>query len=217
MVDRKTLRQVSEELKTRIAQGLYAPGQRLLEKDLVEEYGVSRGRMREVLRNLVGEGLLEFEEQRGVRIRRLDRKDATDLGRLREMIEGLAARLAAERMPDAELERQLVTLGEQMDQTAAASDAETYGHLNREFHDLIVRAADNALLATTLDRLRVPLFRLQFVEGLRRETLEERNGDHQAITRAILSGDGDAAEAAMRCHVRGGNARLAALADRLFL
>lgn len=216
-MDRKTLRQVSEELKTRIAQGLYAPGQRLLEKDLVEEYGVSRGRMREVLRNLVGEGLLEFEEQRGVRIRRLDRKDATDLGRLREMIEGLAARLAAERMPDAELERQMVTLGEQMDQSAAASDAETYGQLNREFHDLIVRAADNDLLATTLDRLRVPLFRLQFVEGLRWETLEERNSDHQAITRAILSGDGDAAEAAMRRHVRGGNARLAALADRLFL
>lgn len=213
---RKTLQEISEQLKLRITQGAYAPGQRLLEKDLVEQFGVSRGRMREALRNLVGEGLLEFEEQRGVRIRRLTRKTATDIGRVREMVEGLAARQAAEQELDETTAARFKALAEQMNAVAEARDAELFGRLNKEFHDLIVETAGNEVLSSTLDRLRVPLFRLQFYEGMTTENLPERNRDHQEITRAILAHEPDRAEEAMREHVRGGNARLVELADRIF-
>jgi DNA-binding GntR family transcriptional regulator len=213
---RKTLQEISEQLKLRIAQGAYAPGQRLLEKDLVEQFGVSRGRMREVLRNLVGEGLLDFEEQRGVRIRRLTRKTAMDIGRVREMVEGLAARQAAEKELDDAASAQFRLIAEQMNAAVEARDAELFGRLNKDFHDLIVATAGNEVLSSTLDRLRVPLFRLQFYEGMTTETLPERNRDHQEIAKAILDGVPDRAEEAMRQHVRGGNARLVELADRIF-
>jgi DNA-binding GntR family transcriptional regulator len=72
------------------------------------------------------------------------------------------------------------------------------------------------VLSSTLDRLRVPLFRLQFYEGMTIANLAERNRDHQEITRAILDARPDEAEEAMREHVRGGNARLVELADRIF-
>ena len=213
---RKTLQEISDQLKMRIAQGAYAPGQRLLEKDLVEQFGESRGRIREVLRNLAGEGLLEFEEQRGVRIRRFTRKTAIDIGRVREMIEGLAARQAAEKELDDATAAQFAALAENMDAAVERMDAESFGRLNKDFHDLIVATADNQILTVTLHRLRVPLFRLQFYEGMTVANLPERNRDHQEISRAILNARPDEAEEAMRQHVRGGNARLLELADRIF-
>jgi DNA-binding GntR family transcriptional regulator len=213
---RKSLQEISDQLKTRIAQGAYAPGQRLLEKDLVEQYGESRGRIREVLRNLAGEGLLEFEEQKGVRIRRFTRQTAINIGRVREMIEGLAARQAAEKQPDDASSSHFERLAERMNAAVEQQDAAMFGQLNKDFHDLIVATANNDVLTTTLDRLRVPLFRLQFYEGMTVANLVERNRDHQEIARAILSARPDDAEEAMRQHVRGGNARLVELADRIF-
>ncbi len=213
---RKSLQEIADQLKARIAQGAYAPGQRLLEKDLVEQYGESRGRIREVLRNLVGEGLLEFEEQKGVRIRRFTLKTATDIGRVREMIEGLAARQAAEKQPDETSSLEFERLANRMNAAVEQQDAVTFAQLNKDFHDLIVTAAGNEVLSATLERLRVPLFRLQFYEGMTIANLAERNRDHQEIARAILNARPDDAEEAMRQHVRGGNARLLELADRIF-
>ena len=211
-----TVSNVMARIRQHIFEGIYAPGQRLIEKDVVEEYGIGRGRAREVLKSLVGEGYLEFEENRGVRVRRLTRQGAIDIGRVREVIEGLAARLAAERTFTDEERSILADIQAQMDRATDERDAETFAHANRRFHDLIVQVADNSVLTKQLEILRVPIFRIQFQQSFTTASMGERNKDHQRITQALLDGDADAAEAAMRDHVRRGNARLVEFADRLF-
>jgi DNA-binding GntR family transcriptional regulator len=214
--DGSTIAGLAERLKRRIRGGVYAPGQRLVEADLVQELGVGRGRVRETLKTLVGEGYLEFEENRGVRVKRLSRREAADIGRAREALEGLAARLAAEKPLTPPERSTLADIQAGLDRATTASDLEAYAQLNVDLHGFIVEAADNVYVAGFLERLRAPMVRLQFRSAFTLADLGRRNDAHRLITAAILAGDGDAAEAAMRDHVRLGNSVLTTLADDSF-
>src|SRR5690606_40520336 len=88
---------ICDGIKSRIHRGGYAPGQRLIEVDLAEQFAVGRGRIREAFKTLVGEGYLEFVKNRGVYVRRFSRAEILEMGRVREVLEGLSARLAAEK------------------------------------------------------------------------------------------------------------------------
>src|SRR5512134_3171820 len=83
-----------EAIKSGIFEGRYAPGQRLIEADLTRELSVSRGPLREALGRLVADGLVEIEPYRGAIVARPSREDVANTLQLREVLEGLAARLA---------------------------------------------------------------------------------------------------------------------------
>jgi DNA-binding GntR family transcriptional regulator len=89
---------VVDEIREGILSGRYAPGQRLIGRDLTEYVGFSRGPVREALRRLSAEGLIEIVPNRGAVVRHLTRKQVEDLFVVRKNLEGLAARLAAERI-----------------------------------------------------------------------------------------------------------------------
>lgn len=207
---------IAELLKDRLRAGHFAPGQRLVEADLVRETGASRSKVREALRRLAAEDLLVIDEFRGASVRRLTREEAAQISRTREVLEGLAARLAAE-APMTEAERgRLRKLQEDMDDAARARQERRYAQLNEHFHAFIMERAGNAFVAGFVERLRIPLFRLQFQAGWGGEPMMRRNADHRKITRAILAGDGDAAEAAMRAHLRNGSSAMAAIDPSFF-
>ena len=203
-------------LKERLRRGELQPGQRLVEADLVRETGASRSKVREALRQLAAEGLVVIDEFRGASVRRFTQAEAAQISRAREALEGLAARLAAE-TPLKPLERShLKKLQADMDDAARAKQVERYARLNEAFHAFILNRAGNAFVTAFVERLRIPLFRLQFQDGWGGDPMLRRNTDHQKISRAILKGDPDAAEAAMRAHLRNGSAAMADIDSRFF-
>jgi DNA-binding GntR family transcriptional regulator len=208
---------LAEGMRERIRRGSYAPGQRLIEIDLAEEFGVGRGRIREVFRTLVGEGYLVFVENRGVYVRRFSKVEILEMGRVREVLEGLAARMAAERDLTSEQRSRLGRHQALLDSSAAGNDIDAYNHENYAYHATICDLSGNPLTAEFLTRVRLPLYRLQLPRSFTEDSMARSNRDHQVITSAILSGNPDAAEAAMRAHVRAGNQHVASLDERYFL
>lgn len=207
---------LSEQLITRIKQGFYAPGQRLIEADLMTDFGIGRSKVRETLKTLVGEGYLSFEKNRGACVRRFTRQEAVDRARVREMLEGLAARQVAERGLDKAARAQLKQLQKALDKGAKDKDFNTYSGLNEEFHEFILTHSGNVYAADLLKRLSVPLFRQQFNGMFTIEGLFARNEDHRKITEAILAEDPEAAERAMREHVGNGIRAMQTLPDDVF-
>jgi len=214
--DSNTVQTISDQLIARIKRGFYAPGQRLVESDLMTDFDIGRSKVREALKTLIGEGYLGFEKNRGACVRRFTRQEAIDRARVREMLEGLAARQAAERPLDKTGKQQLKDLQKALDKRAREKDFNSYSKLNEEFHDFILTHSGNAYVASTLKRLSVPLFRQQFHGLFTIEGLFARNEDHRQITRAILDEDPDAAERAMRAHVNNGIQAMMKMDDEVF-
>lgn len=198
-------------LKEKIITGDLPPGRRLIEMDLAEEFGIGRSRIREAFRVLVGEGYLEFVANRGVLVRRYSRDEMLAMGRAREVLEGLAARLASEARPTGPDRAEIEALQARMDAAERQIDIDGFNAANRQYHLLIARIGGNAHVIDFLDRVRLPLLRVQLPRSFATDSVERSNRDHRVITAAILSGTPDAAEAAMRAHVRAGNDHIADL------
>lgn len=202
---------IAEQIKTRIHSGFYAPGQRLIEVDLAEEYVAGRGRIREVFKTLVGQGYLEFIANRGVYVRRFTRAEILEMGRVREVLEGLSARLAAETALTEDQRAALAAHQERLNAAESQNDVDRYNAENFDYHATICAIAGNRHVEEFLHRVRLPLYRLQLPRNFSSDSMANSNRDHQVITAAILAGNPDAAEAAMRAHVRAGNAHVSRL------
>lgn len=211
-----SVQSLSEQLINRIKRGVYAPGQRLIEADLMSDFGIGRSKVRETLKTLVGEGYLSFEKNRGACVRRFTRQEALDRARVREMLEGLTAREAAERPLDKAARQQLKDLQKALDKASKDKDFNAYAKLNEEFHEFILVQSGNVYAADLLRRLSVPLFRQQFTGMFTIEGLFARNEDHRKITRALLAADPAAAEQAMREHVGNGIRAMLSMGDDAF-
>jgi DNA-binding GntR family transcriptional regulator len=190
--------QVIESIKAGIKQGRYVPGQRLVEPDMVRDLHVSRGSVREALRRLEAEGLVQIELYRGASIRKMSRSDFIAFNQIREVLEGLAASLAAERMD----ETGRVALVELEQNWERGSRGWTYPEYNERFHNLILEASGNNELPAYIEQAKLLFFRLQFHRIARTPAQEKRSQrEHDRVVKAILKGDAKAAERAMRDHV----------------
>jgi len=202
-----------ERLKGAIQQGIYAPGQRLIEADLMVDLGAGRGPVREALRRLGTLGIVELIPNRGAFVTRFSDKDLFDLFRVREGLEGWAARLTAERVRSGSERERFAAALEAGRRPDIADPARRFREENRLFHDLIIETADNAFLIAAIDRLKIPAARLHLraatVDGYR----EASEREHQAVAAAVLRGDPDAAELAMRRHLSRARARIFAQLD----
>jgi DNA-binding GntR family transcriptional regulator len=196
----KTAADVAEHLKDRVRRGSLVPGQRLVEADIVQDTGASRSRVREALRQLAAEGLVSIETFRGASIKRLSREEVDQIYRAREALEGAAARLFAERAKPEQL-RALAQAQAEMNDCEARGDRDQYGALNERWHALILRASGNAYMQAFVERLRLPVFRMQFGMFFTGDTMASSNVGHRAVTAAILAGRGEEAERCMRAHV----------------
>lgn len=144
--------QVCEGLRDRIITGRLAPGDRLVERELAEEFGVSRVPVREAIRILLGEGFLQALSPRRIVVKQLSRQDVENLFDMREALEVLAARRAAEKVTPERL-RALAHLLEEAHRATLSGRPERISRANTAFHHHIVELAGNELLATTLESL----------------------------------------------------------------
>jgi DNA-binding GntR family transcriptional regulator len=191
---------VTDRLRDDILGGAFPPGERLIELQLTERYGVGRAAIRAALVELDAEGLVQREANRGATVRRITVAEAVEITQARAALEGLIARLAAERATGDDHRRLRAVLAE-MTEAVAAGDTMAYSKLNRRLHGALCtiarhRVADE-LVANLRNRAAHHQFRLALVPGRADESL----GQHRAIVDAVTAGDGAAAEAAMRGHL----------------
>jgi DNA-binding GntR family transcriptional regulator len=189
-----------QRLKSDIISGTYSPNQRLVEIDLTKTLEVSRPTVRAVLVRLQQDGLIELEANRGARVRSFSLAEAIEVLKVREVLEGLGAALAAQEATQAQLDE----LGRTVDEMARAvqgNDLLRYPMLNGRFHALIQSAARNPTLDRALVSLFFPLiryrFRLVMVPGRKEQSLEE----HRQIYECLRRRDSAGAERAAREHV----------------
>ncbi len=193
-------------LREDILAGRLQPGSRLTEGGLTAQFAVSRGPVREALRRLSADGLIEHRPHRGATVRRLTEREIRELFLIRIEMEALAARLAA--AADAPDRRaRFVALIEPI-YSEAPRNACDYLKENAAFHDAVMALADNLELRDLAGRLQLPLIMAQVGDVLTPLVLEASVREHRSIAAAIVDRDPAAASARMREHLE----RAAALA-----
>lgn len=195
---------VYAQLRQAIVEGEIVAGSKISEPELASTYGISRGPLREAIGRLEGCHLVERRANVGARVVTLTQSDLMELYLLRESLEGLAARLAAERITDTEV-AQLRGLLQQHEQRVELQEGIAYfqkeGDL--DFHYRIVQASGNArliqLLCNDLYHL-MRMYRYQF--GMASSRARRAFREHGHIVEAIADRDAEMAEILMRRHVR---------------
>lgn len=205
--------QVADALRERVMDGSCAPGHRLVEAALVEEFGTSRGVVREAFRRLAAEGILEIAPHRGAAVRRLARADIAAIAPVRATLEGLAARLAAPHGPRAR-HRLDASMTEQQAAEQADDPVGAFAAANLRFHALVLDLAANKRLEEALRPLALPLSRLIYARLLDRAARRRSITAHGRIAAALVMADAARAAAAMEAHVRDSCAELDRLPDR---
>lgn len=177
--------------------GSYKPGDRLVESDLAERFGVSRTPIREALQRLETQSLLT-RDGRSLIVASLDHNQLAELYVVRSELEGLAARLAAKHATPEEI-RVLRDMVE--DDRKYTDDPEALSRSNRRFHKQVHLASHNRYLVQQLDLVHRTMALLAVttlaVEGRSETALDE----HSAIVAALETGDGGAAHAALKTHI----------------
>lgn len=202
-------------LKEKIKHGNFAPGQRLVEADIMRDTGASRGRVRTALHRLVADGLVVIEEYRGASVKRWSREEVRHIYSAREVLEGLAVKTVAELGDGATLHR-LQALQQQMNDCEASGNNRQFAKLNEEWHTLLISGSNNTYLLEFLDRLRIPTFRLQFQMFFEDQVVVAANADHRDVTRAVIEGNAEEAERLMRRHIRNAFLSLDNMGDEFF-
>jgi len=177
--------------------GLYRPGDRLVESELAERFGVSRTRIREALQRLETQGLLT-RDGRSLIVAALDHNQLAELYAVRTELEGLAARLAARHASPEEI-RVLKEMA--AGDRALLGDPAAMSRANRRFHKQIHLASHNRYLVQQLDLVHRSMALLAStslaVDGRGEAALAE----HDELVAAIERGDGEAANAALKSHI----------------
>lgn len=199
--------QAVDLLRERIYAHTLAPGQRLDETVLATQLGISRTPLREALKVLAAEGLVDLQPHRGCFVTELSLQDLEDIFPIMAMLEGRVAREVAEKRGPDQLQA-LDALHERLEHHAAAGRIDEYYETNYVFHDTLQTYAGNRWLQGVIGDLR-KLLKLSRHHSLRLEgRLAQSLAEHRALMRALHAGDADAADGVMRDHLL---AQLAAL------
>jgi DNA-binding GntR family transcriptional regulator len=189
-------------VREQVLRGDLVPGAVIAQATLARELGISTTPLREALRRLMTEGLVELDAHRDARVTRLTAEEARDLVEIRRSLDPLAAGLAAERRTRADLALIRSTADELLPLLKDPGAAELFTH--RRFHVAIYSASHNQLLVQQLDALwdKADRYRrLALEDGRTDEDLDRTHAEHLALVDAIAAGDSGTAAAVMLAHV----------------
>lgn len=192
---------VTEALRAAIIAGEYAPKQRLVEIDLCERFGTSRFILRSALQELAAQGLVEFQRNRGARVREVSLTEAIEITEVRILLEGLLAARAADGVSKSDI-AMLRKLTRDMRTAVEKSELLTYSDLNARLHGAIRDIGAHETAARLLRQLRDQTVRHQFSLSLVPGRPTVSLPQHEAIVAAIIARDPGAAEQAMRGHLQ---------------
>ncbi|MEV0585423.1 GntR family transcriptional regulator [Nonomuraea sp. NPDC050310] len=198
---------IVDDLRNLILDGHYTPGDRLGEVELAESLGVSRTPVREALRRLQSEGLVEIVANRGARVVEYPAEDLETVFELRARIEGLAARQAAATASIEEADR-LHEVAVAVKEHAERDELDLVYRLNAEFHQGLVRLGGSTVLAQSISSLIHSPVLLRTYSSFDAEAMRRSVNHHIEVAAAVRAGDPDWAEAVMRAHLFSARASL---------
>lgn len=202
VIDKRSLdRQAADWLRDAVIDGRIYPGMRLTEVSLAAEIGLSRSTVRTALQRLAGEGLVVQRPYSGWEISPLSMQDAAELYSLRAALEGMAARLASERIDHvgrAELARALKRLREAI----RKSDRRVTAEADLDLHGTIIRLSGHTRLIAHCEQVNQSILIYVVSTNRQMESDSELFAAHETLVDAILSGDADLAERTACAHVR---------------
>jgi len=197
---------VADRMRTAILEGRYKPGEWMRQERIAQEFGVSQMPVREALKELASEGLIEHVPYRGARVVDISANDVEDIYALRAFLESRAAGFAASQITPDEL-AELKQLHAEIEKHSAPEHLAKYRELNRRFHELIFTASRRAYLIRTLGMLwaafptmlmgNYPITASQPLAGRDKVDLLE----HAAIIDALEKSDADTTQKAMKKHI----------------
>lgn len=188
-------------LREEILNGKYAEGEKLVEAKLAEDLGVSRTPVREALKQLEVEGIVENLPNRGVVVLGISNQDIEDIYEIRYAIEGIAAKWAAERITNEELEALKETY-ELMEFYTFKKDLHKFAEINTKFHEIIYKATKSKFLEQALKDFQY------YMKKMRKRSLQVEGRinislmEHKEILDAFVARDKEWAERALTVHVR---------------
>jgi len=204
--------EVAERLRQRIFAHELTPGTWIDEQKLAEEYGISRTPLREALKVLASEGLVDLRPRRGCYVTEISRQDTDDIFPLIALLEGRCAAEAVKRAKPADISA-LKAIHEQLEAAARDGRIDAFFESNQEFHKKIQELSGNRWLLSVIQDLRkvLKLSRLHSLslEGRLQQSLDE----HRLIMGALQAGDAVKAEKLMHDHLLSGREALAKIRD----
>lgn len=204
--------ELTDTLREAITSGRMVPDQRLVEIDLCEAYGASRGNVRAALAQLTSEGLVVKVANRGARVRAVSVDEAIEITEVRAALESLCAAKAAERVTAAQC-KELRELGRTMEQAVQEGDRETYSTCNQRLHARLIEISGQGTAAATIRRLHGQAVRFQFRLAQQPGRPNVSLPQHLAIIEAVCERDPQAADTAMRAHLASVSEAIRAVGD----
>lgn len=189
---------VLKSVKNRIVDGRYPQGLKLVESELASEFQISRPMLREVLAELENQGLVERKPNRGAMVRRIDTDSLMEVMEIREVLDGLCARLAARNSKPEDWLDLEEAFGERAEKMVRNHEFENYLGLVAELRERMVKASCNKELAkltySLFAKITVVQRRIVILPGRMEQALKE----HREVIKAIMSGDPERAENAKK-------------------
>ncbi|WOH37480.1 GntR family transcriptional regulator [Thalassotalea fonticola] len=192
---------IYNQLSSAIISGELKPGQKLEEQEIANKYGASRTPIREALRLLHTNGLVESKPHKGVTVIELDIDQLADMYEALAELEALCAGLSAERMTMVE-RKQLLRLHEQSQHAVESEDVDEFANLNNQIHHAIHQGSRNKTLLETINKLRkrLSLYRQPWLFE-KRNRLEASYTEHDELVEAVSKSQKEAAFNAMKNHI----------------
>jgi len=193
--------EVTDQIREMIRKGHLEQGQKISEVEFCEELGISRTPLREALRVLAGEGLIDLVPRRGAWVSRPTIGEIQDMFEVMAVLEGLCARMAAEHLTEAEL-AELETLHHALEDAYRARDEEQYIQANHAYHGLVQELADNQTLNAIVSGLRQKIFLYRYRQLYQPDRFDQSIREHRELLEAFQGRDGALAEALMKRHLQ---------------
>jgi DNA-binding GntR family transcriptional regulator len=188
-------------LRDMIIDGELRPGEKIPEQTLCARFGVSRTPLREALKVLAAEGLLQLSQNRGASVARISRDEIDELFPIMGALEALAGEMACRRIDDAGIAR-IAALHRAMLGAYGRGEAGAYAKLNRAIHEALFEAAGNATLTGLYQNLMVRIHSIRFFARKSPARWREAVDDHEAMMVALEARDGPALAHILTLHLR---------------
>lgn len=189
--------EVATEIMTAIATGALKPGQRLVEVQLCELFGVKRNKIREALRKLEHDGFVNITPNVGAVVSEVSRIDIEQMYDLLAVLDGMSVRVVTPCIAP----EQLATLEAILDKMEATDDPASYADHNNEFHSQLCSYSENGRLMKVAENLRLSIMAFGFRSFFAPGQITASNRDHRNVLQAIKENKPDKAERVMRKHV----------------
>jgi DNA-binding GntR family transcriptional regulator len=203
--------QIAISLKQEILSGKYPPGERIRQEDIASQFGASRSPVREALRILEAEGLVNLVAHTGAWISELSLRECEEMYQLRERIEPLLLRLSIPHLT----EEKFNTLDKLVSDMSKTEDVETFLKLDREFHLLTYSGAETTLISDMVSRLwnTTQHYRRAYSKMMAATSFKPAHYEHELLMSAIKRQDADDGERILYGHIRRTRLQLAAHPD----